>query len=56
MKNRRLALLTFALAVSLPAPRAQAHNGTTGICLPLRGITIDGDLTDWPELLAGESA
>ncbi len=31
------------------APRlAEAHNGTNGLSLPVQGITLDGDLGDWP--------
>jgi signal transduction histidine kinase/ligand-binding sensor domain-containing protein len=47
--------LTVALTVALTlvcallAPPVQAHNGTAGICLPVHGITIDGDLSDWPD-------
>ena len=26
-----------------------AHNGSTAYALPLEGITIDGDLSDWPD-------
>jgi len=28
---------------------AEAHNGQAGVAYPLAGITVDGDLSDWPE-------
>ncbi|MBI2505208.1 MAG: SpoIIE family protein phosphatase [Candidatus Latescibacteria bacterium] len=34
------------LALSLPA---QAHNGAVALAMPVEGITIDGDLSDWPQ-------
>jgi hypothetical protein len=30
---------------------AAAHDGSIAIALPVEGITIDGDLSDWPEEL-----
>ena len=47
--NGRLALVIaalFLLGLSLPV---QAHNGAVAIAVPVEGITIDGDLSDWPE-------
>ena len=29
----------------------QAHNGAVAIAVPVEGITIDGDLSDWPAAL-----
>jgi hypothetical protein len=28
---------------------AEAHNGAVAVAVPVEGITIDGDLSDWPE-------
>jgi len=39
-----LILLLFVLPHS-----AQAHNGAVAIAVPVEGITVDGDLSDWPE-------
>ena len=44
--SRGIASLLFLLALSFPA---HAHNGAVAIAVPLEGITIDGDLGDWPE-------
>ena len=46
----RLRLLLTALAVALAAP-CLAHNGAAGVMLPVSGITVDGDLSDWPDHL-----
>jgi len=40
----RITLLSLLL--SLPV---QAHNGAVAIAVPVEGITVDGDLSDWPE-------
>ena len=32
-----------------PFGRVDAHNGRVGIAMPIDGIAIDGDLSDWPE-------
>lgn len=40
------AALLLPWAVSVPA---RAHNGAVAIAVPVTGITIDGDLSDWPE-------
>ena len=34
--------------VMLTTAAAMAHSGPTAIALPITGITIDGDLSDWP--------
>jgi CubicO group peptidase (beta-lactamase class C family) len=42
-------LLATLFVIGALAPRlAEAHNGTLGLCWPLTGITLDGDLGDWP--------
>ena len=44
----RIALLLGA--VLLVSPRAApAHNGAVALALPVSGIAIDGDLSDWPD-------
>lgn len=40
-----LSLLTLLL-LYLPV---RAHNGAVAIAVPVKGITIDGDFSDWPE-------
>ena len=35
------------LLAMLPAP-TQAHNGALALAVPVAGITIDGDFSDWP--------
>jgi len=37
-------LILFSLSLSV-----QAHNGAVAIAVPIEGIAIDGDLSDWPE-------
>ena len=38
----------IATAVSLYAVAAPAHNGEVAFAVPVEGIVIDGDLSDWP--------
>ena len=38
----------FLLSLSLPAA---AHNRAVAIAVPVEGITIDGDFSDWPETM-----
>ena len=42
-------LLLLCLAASGPA---LAHNGSVAVAYPIRGITVDGDLSDWPASVA----
>ena len=42
------ALLAPLLFVIAPCP-VSAHNGAVAIAVPVEGITVDGDLSDWPE-------
>ena len=42
-------LLPLIGLLLLTIPPAYAHNGALAIAAPLSGITIDGDLSDWPE-------
>ena len=45
---RRVGALLAAFYLALPAP-IDAHNGAVAIASPMSGITVDGDLSDWPE-------
>ena len=40
--------IVFGLLVLLSGPAA-AHNGAVAVAVPVEGITVDGDLGDWPE-------
>lgn len=40
-------LCLLYLLMALPAP-TQAHNGALAIAVPVEGIKIDGDFSDWP--------
>ena len=44
----RLSLLALLGAALMPIPGA-AHNGAVALAVPVEGITVDGDLSDWPE-------
>ena len=50
--NRYLTL--WAVVVLLPglSRPSQAHNGRVAVAYPVESITIDADLSDWPEELA----
>jgi len=43
-----LAIGALALLLCFHSP-AQAHSGSVALAVPLEGITVDGDLSDWPE-------
>ena len=47
--NQYLALRAVALLVLGLSGPAVAHNGAVAIAVPVEGIAIDGDLSDWPE-------
>ena len=40
------AALLFLSSGTIPV---QAHNGSIAVAVPVAGITVDGDLSDWPE-------
>ena len=43
-------LSSLGLAVFLVLPHlAQAHNGAVALAVPVEGIVVDGDLSDWPD-------
>lgn len=44
LPSRCLCLLFLLAALG----RAEAHNGAVAIAVPVAGITIDGDFSDWP--------
>ena len=46
--SRPLAWCLLALTTALSLP-VQAHNGKVAVAVPLEGIVIDGELSDWPE-------
>ena len=43
-----LSLCVLLLNLTVPCP-GHAHNGSVAIAAPVEGITVDGDLSDWPE-------
>ena len=45
--KRRLVLWSSFLLLALSLPAA-AHNGALATAVPVAGITIDGDFSDWP--------
>ncbi|MFA6108775.1 MAG: two-component regulator propeller domain-containing protein [Candidatus Latescibacterota bacterium] len=47
MIGLRFLVVIVLVAVALSRPAA-AHNGAVAVAVPLRGITVDGDLSDWP--------
>lgn len=47
--------LFSALSLMCTALVADAHNGKVAHAYPIKGITIDGDLSDWPESLIKNS-
>ena len=46
--NAVLSTGVFALLAAALAPPLDAHNGSVAIAVPLEGIAVDGDLSDWP--------
>ena len=44
----KLSLVGLVILLTLPHS-TQAHNGAVAIAVPVEGITVDGDLSDWPE-------
>ena len=42
-------MLVYCLAVVAITTPVRAHNGHAALAVPLQGIVIDGDLSDWPE-------
>ena len=47
--DRRPAFRHCLWLLLLCVPPVQAHNGAVAIAVPVEGITVDGDLSDWPE-------
>ena len=45
---RWLVLVLLLTAAAAVAP-ARAHNGSVAVAYPVQGITVDGDLSDWPD-------
>ena len=49
----RLRFHPYSIIMALllaPAP-VLAHNGAVAIAVPVEGISVDGDISDWPEEL-----
>jgi hypothetical protein len=46
--GRRL-IFFFAAAMLIGSTQTYGHNGAVTSACPVKGITIDGDLTDWPK-------
>jgi hypothetical protein len=42
-------VIVFCGMVLFCACGVEAHNGAVAIALPVTGIVVDGDLSDWPE-------
>ena len=50
MKNLITILIVCVIQLFLEASASHAHHGgATAYAIPLEGITIDGNLDDWPE-------
>ena len=45
----RIEGIILGLLLLLLPHSTQAHNGAVTIAVPIEGITVDGDLSDWPE-------
>ena len=45
---QRICLALVALGLCMAPARLEAHNGSVAVAVPLQGITVDGDLSDWP--------
>jgi hypothetical protein len=51
-RNNRVSLLWFGiLCFVILSPSTQGSNGQAATAVPLSGITVDGDLSDWPDTL-----
>ena len=44
--------MTFLLSLTALLRPLSAHSGAVVIAVPVDGITVDGDLSDWPNDLA----
>ena len=42
-------ILPLVLLLLLQPHPSHSHNGAVAIAVPVEGITVDGDLSDWPE-------
>lgn len=43
------ALILFVALLAILATGAAAHNGSVATAVPVEGIAVDGDFSDWPE-------
>ena len=48
MSDKRIILCILIGFLTLSTLPATAHNGRVALAFPLEGITVDGDLSDWP--------
>ena len=49
LENRYLFLYFLLLLILLHPHPSHSHNGAVAIAVPIEGIVVDGDLSDWPE-------
>jgi len=42
-------VIVVLLSLTAFLPPLSAHNGAVAIAVPVEGIMVDGDLSDWPE-------
>ena len=49
--GKRFTAFAAALILLMAGP-VRAHNGGIAVAAPVANITVDGDLSDWPERLA----
>jgi CubicO group peptidase (beta-lactamase class C family) len=49
MPSRALRLLLFATTILCTSQVAFPHNGKVGYAYPVKNITVDGNLSDWPK-------
>ena len=49
MKHILLLLLPLLLLILLHPHPSHAHNGAVAIAVPVQGIVVDGDLSEWPD-------
>lgn len=52
--SHRFRLITYLLLVCGLPNAARAHNGHVAVAEPVSGISIDGDLSDWPSKMKGK--
>ena len=48
-RTRRLAAWSVVLLILVAASPTGAHNGAAAVAVPVEGIVVDGDFSDWPD-------